>query len=65
MFYQKLCPRKFVNLSEANNFVNLRFSRISHIIIYYNLNIFGVLSWLYTKGRYKSCLLLYIIITYS
>ena len=33
MFYQKLCQTKFVDLFEANNFVFLRFFRISHIIV--------------------------------
>ena len=32
-FYQKLCQTKFVDLIETNNFVNLRFFRISHIIV--------------------------------
>ena len=33
MFYQKLCKTKFVDLFETNNFVLLRFFRISHIIV--------------------------------
>ena len=33
MFYQKLCQTKFVDLIETNNFVNLRFFRISYIIV--------------------------------
>ena len=33
MFYQKLCEKKFVDLFETNNFVFLRFFRISHIIV--------------------------------
>ena len=33
MFYEKLCETKFVDLSETNNFVFLRFFRISHIIV--------------------------------
>ena len=33
MFYQKMCDTKFVDLFETNNFVFLRFFRISHIIV--------------------------------
>ena len=33
MFFQKLCKTKFVDLFETNNFVFLRFFRISHIIV--------------------------------
>ena len=33
MFYQKLCETKFVDLFETNNFVFLRFFRISNIIV--------------------------------
>ena len=33
MFYQKLCKTKFVDLIETNHFANLRFFRISHIIV--------------------------------
>ena len=33
MFYQKLCETKFVDLFETNDFVFLRFFRISHIIV--------------------------------
>ena len=33
MFYQKLRQTKFVDLFETNNFVFLRFFRISHIIV--------------------------------
>ena len=33
MFFQKLCETKFVDLSETNNFVFLRFFRISNIIV--------------------------------
>ena len=33
MAYQKLCGTKFVDLFETNNFVFLRFFRISHIIV--------------------------------
>ena len=33
MFFQKLCETKFVDLFETNNFVFLRFFRISHIIV--------------------------------
>ena len=33
MFYQKLCETKFVDRFETNNFVFLRFFRISHIIV--------------------------------
>ena len=33
MFYKKLCQTKFVDLTETNDFENLRFSRILHIII--------------------------------
>ena len=31
--HQKLCQTKFVDLTEMNNFENLRFFRISHIIV--------------------------------
>ena len=33
MFFQKLCETKFVDHFETNNFVFLRFFRISHIIV--------------------------------
>ena len=33
MFCQKLCETKFVDLIETNNFVFLRFFRISHNIV--------------------------------
>ena len=33
MFFQKLCETKFVDLFETNNFVSLRFFRISHVIV--------------------------------
>ena len=33
MFNQKLCQKEFVDLIETNNFANLRFFRISHIIV--------------------------------
>ena len=33
MFFQKLCEKKFVDLFETNNFVFLRFFRISHFIV--------------------------------
>ena len=33
MFYQKLCEIKFIDLIETNNFVNLHFFRITHIIV--------------------------------
>ena len=33
MFFQKLCQTKFVDIFETNNFVFLRFFRISHIIV--------------------------------
>ena len=33
MFYQKLRETKFLDLFETNNFVFLRFFRISHIIV--------------------------------
>ena len=32
-FYQKLYQTKFVDLIETNNYANLRFFRISHIIV--------------------------------
>ena len=38
MFYQKLCETKIVDLFETNNFVFLRFFRISHIIVKKKLN---------------------------
>ena len=33
MFFQKLCETKLVDIFETNNFVFLRFFRISHIIV--------------------------------
>ena len=33
MFFHKLCETKLVDLFETNNFVSLRFFRISHIIV--------------------------------
>ena len=33
MFYPKLCEIKIVDLFKTNNFVFLRFFRISHIIV--------------------------------
>ena len=33
MFFHKLCKTKLVDLFETNNFVFLRFYRISHIIV--------------------------------
>ena len=33
MFYQKLCQTKFEDLFETNNFVFLRFFRISHVTV--------------------------------
>ena len=33
MFFQQLCETKFIDLFETNNFVFLRFFRISHIIV--------------------------------
>ena len=32
-FCQKLCQKKFVDLIETNNFANLCFFRISHILV--------------------------------
>ena len=32
-FYQKLCQTTFIDLIETNNFANLRFFYISHIIV--------------------------------
>ena len=33
MFHQKLCQTKFLDVIEMNKFSNLRFFRISHIIV--------------------------------
>ena len=32
MFFQKLCQIKFVDFIETNNFANLYFIRISHVV---------------------------------
>ena len=49
MFYQKLRQIKFVDLFETNNFVFLRFFRISHIIVK-KLNFgFSIVFFLITK----------------
>ena len=33
MFYRKRCQMKFVDFVETNNLANLRYFRISHIIV--------------------------------
>ena len=54
MFFQKLCETKFVDHFETNNFVFLRFFRISHIIVK-KLN-FGF-SIVFFKLKRKICIL--------
>ena len=54
MFHQKLCRSKFVDLFETNNFVFLRFFRISHIIVK-KLN-FGF-SIVFFQLKRKMCIL--------
>ena len=51
MFFQKLCEKKFVDLFETNNFVFLRFFRISHIIVK-KLNFGFSIRFLSLKDKY-------------
>ena len=51
MFFHKLCKTKLVDLFETNNFVFLRFFRISHIIVR-KLN-FGFSIVIFSKNYFQ------------
>ena len=53
MFFQKLCETKFVDLFETNNFVLLRFFRISHIIVKKFKFGFSIFLFQITKKNYN------------
>ena len=54
MFFQKLCETKFVDIFETNNFVFLRFFRISNIIVKKLNSGFSIVFFLIKK---KICIL--------
>ena len=54
MFFHKLCKTKLIDLFETNNFVFLRFFRISHIFVK-KLNFgFSIFFFLNYKEKYAS-----------